>query len=428
MVSNGPPLAVSADPKPPPVATESEGASEAASAPNLMPVLRPRLPSTAKILPYLRAIEDRQWYSNHGPLVTCLEQELSSRLGVADGGVVTTANGTLGLTVALLARAVPQGSFCIMPSWTFAATPHAARIAGLTPWFHDVDRSTWALDPGQVTETLKRMSCRAGSVIVVSPFGAPLDIEAWEAFEARTGVSVVVDAAAGFDTVRPSHIPSVVSLHATKILGAGEGGFIVSSDWRLRERAAACCNFGFAGSRIAIAPALNAKMSEYHAAVALASMEGWSATRTQHARIADWYRESIGGREGISLQPGYGNGWVGGTTNVVLPAHSAAEIARHLLQLGIETRTWWGQGCHVQPAFAYHPRGPLPVTEGLGSRVLGLPHFADMQKRDVDAVVDALSACLGSRTSDQLAALSDAVSRSADVPLQRNREYSHVGP
>ena len=430
MASKCLPLAVSADPNPPPAAIESEGASEATSAPNLMPVLRPRLPSTAKLLPYLQAIEDRRWYSNHGPLVTCLERELSNRLGVADGGVVTTANGTVGLTVALLARDVPPESVCIMPAWTFAATPHAARLAGMTPWFHDVDRSTWALDPGQVTETLKGMACRVGSVLVVSPFGAPLDISAWEAFEAGTGVSVVVDAAAGFDTVRPSRIPSVVSLHATKILGAGEGGFIVSSDWRLRERAAACSNFGFAGSRIAIAPALNAKMSEYHAAVALASLEGWSATRMQHARIAEWYRESIGGRKGISLQPGYGNGWVGGTTNVVLPAHSAVEVARHLLQLGIETRTWWGQGCHVQPAFAHHPRGPLPVTDELGSHVLGLPHFADMQKRDVDAVVDALSECLGSRTTDQIAALSDAVSRTADVPVRpaQDLEYSHVRP
>ena len=60
-------------------------------------------------------------------------------------------------------------------------------------------------------------------------------------------------------------------------------------------------------------------------------------------------------------------------------------------QSGIETRTWWGEGCHVQPAFMDCPRGGLAVTEELGGRVLGLPHFPDMQKQDVDRVADALA-------------------------------------
>ena len=40
------------------------------------------------------------------------------------------------------------------------------------------------------------------------------------------------------------------------------------------------------------------------------------------------------------------------------------------------------------------PRSVLPVTEELGARVLGLPHFPDMQKRDVDRVADALAEAL----------------------------------
>jgi dTDP-4-amino-4,6-dideoxygalactose transaminase len=70
------------------------------------------------------------------------------------------------------------------------------------------------------------------------------------------------------------------------------------------------------------------------------------------------------------------------------------QISRALRQLGIETRAWWGQGCHVQTAFLDCPRGDLSVTEELGLRVLGLPHFPDMQKRHVDAVVDALAEVL----------------------------------
>jgi dTDP-4-amino-4,6-dideoxygalactose transaminase len=367
--------------------------SQAKARPDLMPVLRPRLPSAAEILPYLEAIDERRWYSNIGPLVTRLEQELSHRLGEGCN-VITTANATLGLTAALLARRLPVGSICLMPSWTFAATPHAARAAGLTVWFHDVDRRTWALNPDHVMETLKSMRRSVSSVIVVEPFGAPVDMKGWEEFQDRTGIAVIIDAAAAFDAARASRIPVVVSLHATKILGAGEGGFIASTDSHFAERARACCNFGFQGSRSAMLPALNSKMSEYHAAVALASLAAWPAIRLRHAQIMEWYRRAIFSLEKTSLQPGYGNGWVSSTTSVLLPARSRDKVLQHLTRCGIETRQWWGQGCHVQPAFMDCPRSALAVTEELGGRVLGLPHFPDMLSQHVDAVAGALSGAL----------------------------------
>jgi dTDP-4-amino-4,6-dideoxygalactose transaminase len=362
-----------------------------------MPVSRPCLPSAAEILPYLEMIDERRWYSNSGPLVTELEEKLGEHFRFQEGGVVTTANATVGITVALMARRVQPGSVCIVPSWTFVATPHAAMAAGLTPWFHDVDRRTWALHPDEVAESLKGMSRPVKAIIVVSPFGAPLNLQAWEEFEERTGIAVVIDAAAGFDTARPTRIPLVVSLHATKILGAGEGGFVATTDSKLRERIRACCNFGFQGSRTAVFPALNAKMSEYHAAIALASLAAWPGTRLGHVRIAEWYRHTIARLDRVSLQPGYGNGWVSATTSVLLPPGSRDRMVRHLGQSGIDTRQWWGEGCHRQPAFLDCPRGALSVTEELGSRVLGLPHFPDMQKSDVDRISGALADAMSGR-------------------------------
>lgn len=362
-----------------------------------LPVLRPRLPLASELLPYLKEIDQRRWYSNSGPLVTRLEEQLGRRLGFSGAGVVTVANCTVGLTVALMARRVAARSLCVMPSWTFAATPHAARAAGLTPWFHDVDRRTWALNPDEVIESLKRIPHPVSSLVVVSPFGAPIDIKAWEEFETRTGIAVIVDAAAGFDTAQPSHIPFVVSLHATKILGAGEGGFIASTDGLFLERVRACSNFGFQGSRNAMVAALNAKMSEYHAAVGLASLAGWKQTRRQHAHLAEWYLEAIRRLDHVSLQPDYGHGWVSATTSIILPHRTRDRVSRRLQEYGIETRLWWGEGCHRQPAFMDCPRSLLPVTEELGARVLGLPHFPGMQKHDVEFVVEGLSEALNTR-------------------------------
>lgn len=358
-----------------------------------IPVLRPKLPDTTDILPYLQAIDCLRWYSNHGPLVQRLEQELAKHLDARDHTLVTVSNGTAGITAALLALGLNEGGRCLMPSWTFAATPHAARAAGLTPVFHDVDHESWALNPGQVKETLRR-GFAAQAVVVVSPFGAPLRLKAWQQFQEETGVPVVVDAAAGFDTVTPSALLSVVSLHATKIFAAGEGGFVLTNHVAVANRVRACSNFGFENSRVALCRSINAKMSEYHAAVALASLARWPAIRAKHLKIMEWYRQALAPVDAVSLQSGYGDGWAAGTTSVVLPPGSAAEVAGLLLRSGIETRSWWGQGCHVQPAFAECPRFELPVTKDLGERVLGLPHYPDMEKEDVLHVVASLAHAL----------------------------------
>jgi dTDP-4-amino-4,6-dideoxygalactose transaminase len=280
-----------------------------------------------------------------------------------------------------------------MPSWTFAATPHAARAAGLTPVFADVDPKTWALDPESVREKLNK-GCPARAVVVVSPFGAPIRLKAWQQFQKETGVPVIVDAAAGFDTATPSSLLTVVSLHATKILAAGEGGFVLTDSPQKGLRIRSCSNFGFEASRVAQCWSINAKMSEYHAAVGLASLAKWSAVRLKHLRIMDWYRHALAPIAGVSLQPGYGTGWATATTSVVLPPGSAATVAACLLRSGVETRGWWGQGCHVQPAFADCPTGSMAVTEDLGARVLGLPHYPDMDRETVLYVAASLGQAL----------------------------------
>ncbi len=364
-----------------------------------MPVMRPKLPSTRQLVPYLRAIEERRSYSNSGPLCQKLESELSRQLHCQQEMVITAASATAGITAALLALDLPPDSICLMPSWTFVATPHAALAAGMKPFFMDVDRHSWALDPSEVRRALADGLCAPQAIMVVSPFGAPLDVTAWQKLQQETGIPIIVDAAAGFDTVRFSSLISVVSLHATKILAAGEGGFVVTPTSELRDRLKSCSNFGFLGSRVAQCRAVNSKMSEYHAAVALASLEAWPATRLRHLQIASWYRKGLAHVPGVALQPGYGEGWACGTTNVLLEGDSAESIGRYLLREGVETRMWWGTGCHLQPAFSACSRGKLPQTEFLAAHTLGLPHFPDMEKADVDLVCRVLGKALRSRAS-----------------------------
>lgn len=358
-----------------------------------LPVARPLLPTAVALLPYLDRIDGARWYSNWGPLATELEARLAERLGGAE--VSTASSGTQALILALKAMDIAPGSLCAMPSWTFVATAHAAIQAGLVPWFLDVDPVSWMLEPQTVRAALASAPGPVGAILPVAAFGARPDMEGWTALRAETGIPVLIDAAAAFDTLADAALPACLSLHATKLIGAGEGGVFACDDPVLMDRFRRLSSFGFRGSRESTLPASNAKLSEYGAAVALASLDAWPQARRRWLLAAQHLRIALADRPEVSFQPGWGVHWVGGSCVVGLPDGAADQVEAVLNGEGIGTRRWWGEGCHRSPAFVSAPQGDLSVTERLAGSTLGLPFAVDMEQADIERIAQAVRRALG---------------------------------
>lgn len=372
----------------------------------IMPVARPRLPDADALLPYLRRIDQSRIYANWGPLNAELEGGLAARLGAQ---VVTVSSATDGLVCALRATledkpAAQRRGLCLMPAWTFVATAHAALAAGLTPCFLDVEEAGWTLTPDRVRAALLRAIARrpagwpdlpVSAVVTVAPFGLPVDPRPWDAFTAESGIPVVIDAAAAFDALRVAATPTVVSLHATKTVCAGEGGFVATTDADLARRVKRTANFGFFGARVAEVAGLNAKLSEYHAAVGLASLAAWPDRREAYRAAGSRLRDALEVL-GCTLLPGFARDWVGSSCVVRLPpGRRARDVALALGLEGIATRAWWGSGCHANPAFAACPQAePLPATARLAEGTLGLPFFPDMNEADTARITEAMAVAL----------------------------------
>lgn len=359
------------------------------AAPATVPVARPRLPTAEAILPYLQQIDDARWYSNFGPLLTKLEQRLADRF-TRPTRVITVANATQALTLTLQAMDLPPGGYVAMPAWTFVATAHAVIQAGLKPWFVDVDPATWMLDPAAV----KRLPKRPAAVIPVCAFGAMPDMEAWRTFHQDSGVPVLIDAAAAFDTFSDARLPAVVSLHATKVLGLGEGGYLATEDAELAVRVRQLSTFGFHGSRESQVVATNAKLSEYTAAVGLAALDAWPGDRLRWMRTAQMLRIALIGLPQARFQPGWGSDWVTSVCVVGLPEGSADAVAASLAAAEVDTRRWWDRGCHTSRAFAGCRREDLPATGRLAAGTLGLPFSIDMDAGEIASLATALQDAL----------------------------------
>lgn len=358
-----------------------------------LPLYLSRLPAAAALMPYLQEIDANRRHANFGPLEARLAAAIARHHGLAEGSVALTANGSLALVHALAAAGARPGGLCILPAWTYAATAAAASAAGLEPWFLDVDADTWALDPDAVADALAGAPATVGAVIVVAPFGNPADIAAWEGFRDNTGVPVVIDAAGGFDSLVVGRVPTMVSLHAAKAFAVGEGGLVACADLDLVRRVRGLSNHGFTAPGEAGLRGVNAKMSEYHAAVGLAALDAWADTRAEFARLKRAYADALADVPGLTPAPGDDAEWVTSTYNVVLPGDATPLIAA-LNEHGIGARRWWAAPLHRQPAYADCRRADLPVTERLAARVMGVPYFLGMDGADVARVAAALADAL----------------------------------
>jgi dTDP-4-amino-4,6-dideoxygalactose transaminase len=365
-------------------------ADSAPSAPTPeIPFARPRLPRAAELLPYLRQIDESRWYTNRGPLLCAFERRVSDHLraegrGTAD--VAAVASGTTGLILALKAALGERGGTCLLPSWTFAATACAVPAAGLHAYFVDVDPETWLPDRRAVKDARDVVA-----LVAMTPGGVRLDIEPWRRLAAERGLALVVDAADCFDSVQAGAEPQVVSLHACKALGVGEGGLVVSSNTATVERIRKLASFGFSQGRVSQAAGINGKMSEYAAAVGHAALDGWPETRRGWLERSQAYRGILGGG-GFDLL--FDGGHACASAMVDLGRPLAAEVVKALAVHGVEARRPWGDGCHRQPAFAAWPHGPLPVTEALAQRIVALPFYVDLDDAAMAKIAGVLARTL----------------------------------
>ncbi len=330
----------------------------------LVKVMSPILPASDKLLPYLISIDANRIYSNFGPLEFNLRERLALHFGIPTSLIVTCSNATLGILGALETSELPVGTTWEMPAWTFTATSAAMAYSRYEAKFVDVDSMGRVVPSGEAT-----------AVIDVLPFG-----DEWEHARLSDKIgAVIVDAAASFDAIkeipinRKEPFAIILSLHATKILPAGEGGLFISNDpsWVLRFQN--WTKFGMEVGRTSTSMGLNAKLSEYSAAVCHASLDEWDQIHKSWislGKIAADISDQFGVRRTSAALKGFVSPyWIVNLAS----EQQKTNFATHLNELGIETRDWWESGCHQMRAYRDFKRDDLSMTDFLANTTLGLP-------------------------------------------------------
>ncbi len=246
---------------------------------------------------------------------------------------------------------------------------------------------------------------RTRAIVATHVFGNPVDAEELEKIAAAHGIPLFFDAAHGFGAswrgkgLGDLGTGSAFSCTPTKLVIAGEGGVVTTSDEKLADMVRVAREYGNPGDYNNILIGLNGRMPELSALLALKTLEMLPENVARRREIAEEYRRELGKLPGIRFQQINPEGESSYKDFAILIdaeefGASRDQVAEHLARRGVATKKYFDPPIHLQTAFekwGQHYKGRLPVTEKIAKEVLCLPIYPALSEQDITYIVENIA-------------------------------------
>lgn len=333
---------------------------------------------------YLPGIWERNWLTNMGPLSLELEASLKSFLAVSN--LLYVSSGTIGLQLAIAALEL-SGEIITTP-FSFVATTSSIVWQHCKPVFADIDKDTLNIS---VEHIEKLITSKTSAILATHLFGNPCEVDAIEQLARKHGIKIIYDAAHAFavqiggGSIHSYGDLSICSLHATKAYHSVEGGLIISNNEQLIKKLSFMRNFGFNGPEKFAELGINAKNSEFHAAMGLVNLRHHEEIIGKRAAIVEQYDSKLHdfGFQKPAWNPKASRNFEYYPLIFNTPDQLKKVIGR-MNERDIYPRRYFYPS--LTQSLPYVERTSMPVTEFISERILCLPLYTEMTDVDIDQV------------------------------------------
>jgi dTDP-4-amino-4,6-dideoxygalactose transaminase len=309
--------------------------------------------------------------------------------------------------MAMMCIGIGRGDEVICPSFTFVSTANAILRQGASPRFCDIEPHTLNIDLDKIENMITK---RTKAIVPVHYAGISCDMDRLMRIAARNGLYVIEDGAQaacaryknrGLGTIGDI---GVLSFHITKNITCGEGGALLTNDGRLAKKAEIIREKGT--NRNAF---LKGEVDKYTwidigssfipsdllAAILLAQLERAREITRKRLEIFEYYYErlkALAHKGAITLpkipefsEPNGHIFWF-----LTDSKNRRNHLIRALNKNGISA-TFHYVPLHSSP---YGKRvlgcktSDLPVTESVSKRLVRLPLFPGLARKDLDMICD----------------------------------------
>ncbi len=353
----------------------------------MIPVTKPFLPPREEYESYVQGIFERNWLTNNGPLVNKLELLLKRYLEIDHLLYVT--NGTIAIQLALKVLRL-KGKVLTTP-FSYVATTSSIVWENLEPVFVDIDAETLNIDADLIEE---KITDDTSAILATHVYGNPCDIEKIQSIAKKYNLQVIYDAAHCFGSKYQGRSVlefgdiSATSFHATKVFHTIEGGAVCTPDPKLLYKMAKMRNFGHEGPTEFAEIGINAKNSEFHAAMGLANLKYIDEILRKRKELSEYYDHALRnlrvGRPRIYPNAAFNYAYY------VIIFENEKQLVKSLSRLNnmeIYPRRYFYPSLTSLP---YTNDATCPIASDFSSRVMCLPLYHTLGHEEIDMVARAL--------------------------------------
>ena len=358
-------------------------------------ITRSSMPPMEEYIEKMKELWDSRYLTNSGKFHKEFEEALIKYLNVSNVSLFT--NGHMGLELTL--EAMNLSGEVITTPFTFASTTQAIVRNNLTPVFCDVKEDDYTIDESKIEELITDKTC---AIVPVHVYGNVCNVYEIERIAKKHNLKVIYDAAHAFGikvngrSVLDFGDASMVSLHATKVFHAIEGGLVVLQDEDLKVKLDKIKNFGFLTEELVDEIGSHARMNEFQSIMGLCNLNHVSEEILKRKKLTERYRENLRGIEGIKVMEE-----VEGVENnytyfpVVIDEEKFGvnrdDVYHILLNNNIFSRRYFYKltsdfECYENKFKKYE----TPIANKIAKSVLTLPLHGDLSIDDIDKVCDVL--------------------------------------
>jgi dTDP-4-amino-4,6-dideoxygalactose transaminase len=332
-----------------------------------------------------------------GPDVQLFEQELQSFMGV--NHVVSCANGTDALYLALKVLDLKPGDEVITTNFTFIATVEVVAALGLTPVIVDPEPGSFNIS---VDAIRKAITAKTKAIVPVHLFGQCADMESIMELALKNDLFVVEDAAqaTGADylfkdgtTKKAGTIGHIgtTSFFPSKNLGCyGDGGALYTNDASYARKLRSIANHGMKERYHYDDIGVNSRLDTVQAAILRVKLKYLAQFNTARSMVARRYDDAFSGCDSISVPERVNySSHIFHQYTIKIKNGKRDELKNFLKTKDIPSMVYYPGPLHTQKAYGFlgYKEDDFPVTSMLCKEVLSLPIHPDMEDEQLDHII-----------------------------------------
>lgn len=333
-----------------------------------------------------------------GENVKLFEKELALYLNVKH--VISCANGTDALQIALMAMNLQKGDEVIVPAFTYAATAEVVALLGLKPVMVDVSPSSFNTS---LDHLLPVITDKTRAIVPVHLFGQNCDMQPILEFCTDRGIALIEDAAQSIGSIYTNGdkeqssgaIGDVgcTSFFPSKNLGCyGDGGAMFTNDDELAEKLRMIANHGQNKRYYHEIVGVNSRLDAIQAAVLRVKLKNLDSYIEKRNRCADVYNNAFKGIAKLKIPK------ISKFSTHVFHQYTLQvdpilrdRLISHLDDQLISTSIYYPIPLYEQNAFKSTSSDlELVNTRSLCDSVLSLPIYPELSMNDQERVINGV--------------------------------------